>query len=81
MNKNPSTAVIGYTIGLLKSSADSFPIGAQIAVNKPVATQTVQIIPGYVFLVDDEMFLYIHRNCRFTRDWSPGWPPRLSHSS
>ena len=81
MNKHPSTAIIGYTIGLLKSSADNFPFGAQIAVNKLVATQTVQIIPGYIFLGDDEMLLYIDRNCRLIRDGSPGRPPQFSHSS
>ena len=28
-----------------------------------------------------EVLLYIHRTRRFIRDGSPGWPPRLSHSS
>ena len=28
-----------------------------------------------------EVLLYVHRNRRFIRDWSPGRPPRLSHSS
>ena len=28
-----------------------------------------------------EVLLYVHRNCRFIRDGSPGCPPRLSHSS
>ena len=27
------------------------------------------------------VLLYVHRNCRFIRDGSPGRPPRLSHSS
>ena len=27
------------------------------------------------------VFLHIHRNCRFLGTGSPGWPPRLSHSS
>ena len=31
--------------------------------------------------VDDEVLLYVHRNCRLIRDGSPGRPPRLSHSS
>ena len=31
--------------------------------------------------VDIEVLLYIHRNQRLIRDRSPGWPPRLSHSS
>ena len=74
MNKHPSTAIIGSTIGLLKLSADSFPIGAQITVNKLVTTHTVQIIPGCVFLVDDEVLLYVPRNHRLIRDGSPGQP-------
>ena len=28
-----------------------------------------------------EVLLYIHRNCRFIRDGSPGRPPQLSHGS
>ena len=28
-----------------------------------------------------EVLLYVHRNHRFIKDWSPGRPPRLSHSS
>ena len=28
-----------------------------------------------------EVLLYVHRNHRLIRDGSPGWPPRLSHSS
>ena len=33
-------------------------------------------------LIDDvEVLLYVHRNCRFIRDGSPGRPPRLSHTS
>ena len=28
-----------------------------------------------------EVLIYIHRNCRFIRDGSPGRPPCLSHSS
>ena len=28
-----------------------------------------------------EVLLYVHRNRRLIRDWSPGRPPRLSHSS
>ena len=27
------------------------------------------------------VLLYVHRNRRLIRDWSPGRPPRLSHSS
>ena len=27
------------------------------------------------------VLLYVHRNRRLIRDGSPGWPPRLSHSS
>ena len=28
-----------------------------------------------------EVLLYVHKNCRFIRDGSPGCPPQLSHSS
>ena len=30
---------------------------------------------------DSSVLLYVHRNRRLIRDGSPGWPPRLSHSS
>ena len=34
-----------------------------------------------LYVVEVEVLLYIHRNCRLIRDGSPGQPPQLSHSS
>ena len=43
-------------------------------------TVTCPVSCGFVWLCVVGVLLYVHRNRRFIRDWSPGRPPRLWHS-